>query len=160
ARIPVILPRSRNMSLTPQQVEHYQREGYVIVDHFFDAREVAAMRAELERFKREGKIANVATTGDGKTISSQTLNYQIIPLNNISDLYRALPFAPKMVEAVRQCLGGTFARHLDQIFLKPGGNGAGTKWHQDNGYFQIPGATKGVGVWTALHDATKANGTM
>ncbi len=49
---------------------------------------------------------------------------------------------------------------LDQIFLKPGGHGAGTKWHQDNAYWHQPDPTAGVGMWIAVHAATRANGTM
>jgi ectoine hydroxylase-related dioxygenase (phytanoyl-CoA dioxygenase family) len=50
--------------------------------------------------------------------------------------------------------------HLDQVFLKPEKHGAGTNWHQDNAYFQIPDPLKGTALWTAVHDATVANGTL
>ena len=59
-----------------------------------------------------------------------------------------------------QLIGDPFVFYLDQIFLKPGGTGAGTDWHQDNDYFKVSDPTRGVGMWTALHDATVANGTM
>jgi ectoine hydroxylase-related dioxygenase (phytanoyl-CoA dioxygenase family) len=49
---------------------------------------------------------------------------------------------------------------LDQIFLKPARHGAGTSWHQDNGYWKQPQPTTSTGMWIAVHDATKANGTM
>jgi ectoine hydroxylase-related dioxygenase (phytanoyl-CoA dioxygenase family) len=46
------------------------------------------------------------------------------------------------------------------VFIKPGRHGAGTNWHQDNAYFKIPDPLKGTALWTAVHDATLANGTM
>jgi ectoine hydroxylase-related dioxygenase (phytanoyl-CoA dioxygenase family) len=77
-----------------------------------------------------------------------------------SDLFRALPFAPKVVEAVRELIGDPVVLHLDQVFLKPAKHGAGTNWHQDNAYFQLADPLKGTAVWTAVHDATLANGTL
>ena len=146
--------------LTEQQMTQYQRDGYCAMPHFFDAHEVRAMVAELERFKREGLGRNVVTEGDGQTHSRTKINYQIIPLNDKSSLFRALPYAEKVVAVIRQLIGEPFVRYLDQIFLKPGKSGAGTSWHTDNAYFKVSDPTKGVGLWIALHDATIANGTM
>jgi phytanoyl-CoA hydroxylase len=147
-------------ALSATQVEHFRAEGYVAVPSFFDTDELAALRAELERFKREGLGRNVATEGDGKTHSTTKINYQIIPLNDKSALMRALPFAPKVVNAISHLIGMPFVRQLDQIFLKPGRTGAGTDWHTDNAYFRISDPTKGTAMWIALHDATLDNGTL
>ena len=146
--------------LPPDQIAQFQTEGYTAIADFFSADEVAAMRVELERFKREGLGHNVATDNDGKTHSTTKINYQIIPLNDKSHLFRAFPFHPKVVSVVGQLIGTPFVRQLDQIFLKPGRTGAGTSWHTDNAYFKISDPTKGTGMWVALHDATLANGTL
>lgn len=148
------------VTLTASQLEHYQTEGYVVMPHFFEPREIAAMLKELERFKAEGLIHNVSTAGDGKTPTNEKVNLQICPLTPKSELYRALPFHPKVLSMVSQLIGEPFEHHLDQIFLKPARNGAGTSWHQDNSYFFISDPTKGVGMWVALHDAHVMNGTM
>lgn len=148
------------LELTQPQLDQYERDGYFAVPHLFTAREVAAMVAELERFKRAGLGRNVATDDDGKTHSRTKINFQIIPLNDKSSLFRALPYHPRVVSIVSQCIGDPFVRYLDQIFLKPGKSGAGTSWHTDNAYFKVSDPTKGVGLWIALHDATLANGTM
>ena len=143
-----------------EQIAHFRREGYTIFPTFFSPPELAAMLVELERLKRKGLGRNVATEGDGKTHSTTKINYQIIPLNDKSTLFRAFPFNAKVVEVVTQLIGTPFVRQLDQIFLKPGRTGAGTSWHTDNAYFQISDPTKGVGMWIALHDANLENGTL
>lgn len=148
------------MKLTDEQVAQYQRDGMVIVERFFSDREIQAMRMELARFQREGLIRNVATVGDGKTVSSQAANLQVIPLDNKSGLFRAVSFRDEVVDAIGRLIGNPFSRQLDQIFLKPGRHGAGTSWHQDNAYFKIADPTQGVGMWISLHDASLANGTM
>ncbi len=148
------------LELTQQQLDHYERDGYLAIPDFFATREVAAMVAELERFKRDGLGRNVATDDDGATHSTRKINYQIIPLNDKSTLFRALPYHAKVISVVRQCIGDPFVRYLDQIFLKPPKIGAGTSWHTDNAYFKVSDPAKGIGLWIALHDATIANGTM
>ncbi|MCE9590983.1 MAG: phytanoyl-CoA dioxygenase family protein [Planctomycetes bacterium] len=148
------------MPLTPQQIEQFRTQGYLVVPDLFSTPEVHAMQAEVERFKREDKFRNVATDGDGKTHSSKQRNLQICPTYKISNFFRALPFDPKVVEAVSGLIGDPFLLHLDQIFLKPAGDGMGTNWHQDNAYFKIADPLKGTAMWIAVHDATVANGTL
>jgi phytanoyl-CoA hydroxylase len=148
------------MRLTPEQVARFQTEGYLALPEFWTAEEVAAMRAELDRLREAGLLRNVATDGDGKTHSQTKANLQLCPMAPHSDFFRAMPFSEKAVSAVAQLIGDPVLLHLDQVFLKPGGHGAGTNWHQDNAYFQIPDPLKGTALWTAVHDATLANGTM
>jgi phytanoyl-CoA hydroxylase len=148
------------MKLSHEQIAQYRHEGYTTVPDFFNEQEVAAMRAELQRFKDEGLLRNVARTGDGLTESKTQANLQICPIAPKSELFRALGFSRKVVDAVRQLIGDPIVWQLDQIFLKPGHSGKGTAWHQDNAYFRIENRLQGVGMWTALHAATVANGTM
>ena len=148
------------MKLQEQQINQFKEEGCLILPNFFDQYEVQALVIELERFYRQDLGRNVATDGDGETCSTIMHNYQVIPLNNISDLYRALPYCSKVKTVVSQLLGDPYIRHLDQIFLKPPGTGIGTSWHTDNGYFRISDPTKGTGMWIALHDASLENGTL
>jgi phytanoyl-CoA hydroxylase len=148
------------MKLTPEQLAQYRNEGYTTAPHFFNQREVAAMQAELQRFKEAGLLHNVATEGDGKTESTTGMNLQICPLAPKSELFRSLGFADKVVDVIRQLIGDPIVWQLDQIFLKPGRHGKGTSWHQDNAYFRVKDRRQGVGMWTAVHAATVANGTM
>jgi ectoine hydroxylase-related dioxygenase (phytanoyl-CoA dioxygenase family) len=148
------------MIFTDAQVQQFREQGYVAVPDFWGVREVAAMQAELERLKQVGLLRNVATDGDGKTHSRVKENLQLCPMYNKSEFFRAMPFAPKVAESVRQLIGDPVLLHLDQVFLKPGRHGAGTNWHQDNAYFKISDPLKGTALWTAVHEATIANGAM
>ncbi|HVF85301.1 MAG TPA: phytanoyl-CoA dioxygenase family protein [Abditibacteriaceae bacterium] len=148
------------MIFTPEQIAHFKTHGFLAVPDFWDEREVLAMQAELERLKTAGKLYNVATDGDGRTHSQTKVNLQLCPMYPHSDFFRAMPFAPKVAQAVRQLIGDPVLLHLDQVFLKPAKHGAGTNWHQDNAYFKISDPLKGTALWTAVHDATVANGTM
>lgn len=148
------------MSLQNRQIQQFKTQGYLAVESFFSAREVAALQADLARLRRVGAFRNVATDGDGKTNSQQKENLQICPLYPKSELVRALPFHPQITDYVSKLIGDPLVLHLDQVFLKPARHGAGTNWHQDNAYFKIPDALMGTAMWIAIHDATIVNGTI
>lgn len=147
------------MKFSVEQIEQFQSHGWLAVRDFWSGEEVAAMQAELERLKTEGLLNNVATGGEAGEAPAR-VNLQLCPMYPHSTFFRAMPFAPKVVAAVSQLIGEPVLVHLDQVFLKPGGHGAGTNWHQDNAYFKIGDPLKGTALWTAVHDATAANGTM
>ena len=62
------------------EIEQFQREGWVAKEEFWSEREVAAMRAELERLKAIGLLRNVATAGDGETPAADRVNLQLCPM--------------------------------------------------------------------------------
>jgi len=146
--------------LAQHHIDQFKSEGYTIVEHFFDDAEVALMQQELNQLVADGKLRNVSTHGDGQTPDNAQVNLQICPLSPESENFHKLPFAETIRTAVKQLIGEDFFLLLDQIFLKPGGHGAGTNWHQDNSYFQIDDPSMGTGMWIALHDANITNGTM
>ncbi len=141
------------MRLTNEQIRSFKTRGYLAVPHFFNVQETEALQAETERLKQFGLLVNVVTEG-------QAQNLSIDPLDGRSTLIRALPFEPKVAEAVGQLIGEPFILHRDQIFLKPARHGMGTAWHQDNYYFKINEVTRGTAMWVAVHEATVENGTM
>lgn len=148
------------MVLTSDQVAQFRQDGYVVVPGLLTKREAAAMAAEVKRLQEAGLIRNVRTEGDGATRSGTEANLQMIPLYPHSELFRALPFDDRVVQAVTALIGEPAIVHLDQLFLKPARHGTGTDWHQDNNYFQIPDPLAGTAMWLAAHDATVENGTL
>ncbi|HAR65097.1 MAG TPA: hypothetical protein DCR55_02655 [Lentisphaeria bacterium] len=148
------------MAFSAADLQQFDEQGYVICHSFFNDKEVAAMQAELARLVADGLLRNVATEGDGTTHSTTQFNLQICPLAPHSEVFRALPFCTKVRTAVHELLRADFLIHLDQIFLKPAGHGAGTGWHQDDNYFRTGIPTAGTGMWIAVHDAMVENGTM
>ena len=68
------------MDFTQGQINRFRKWGYAVVPDMFTRREVRAMRGELDRFKREGLLRNVATDGDGQTHSQTHINLQICPI--------------------------------------------------------------------------------
>jgi ectoine hydroxylase-related dioxygenase (phytanoyl-CoA dioxygenase family) len=148
------------MYFSQQQLDRFQTEGYIAIPDFWNKLETTAIQNEISRLKRDGLLRNVATEGDGKTPSTARQNLQLCPMYNKSDFVRAMPFSDKVTRAVSELIGDPVLLHLDQVFLKPACSGAGTNWHQDNAYFKITNPLKGTAMWTAVHNATVANGTL
>ena len=148
------------MPLTDDHTQHFRTHGYVLVADFFGPDEVRALKADVARLQEQGLLRNVRTEQDGKTQATNKQNLQLCPMSPHSELVKALPFEPKVIEAVTRLIGPEIVLHLDQVFLKPGLRGTGTNWHQDNAYFQIPDPLQGTAMWIAVDDATIANGTM
>lgn len=148
-------------TLTSAELLHFKSEGFVIIPDFFTSNEIAALQAEVANLQMNGKLRNIATEGDGVTHSNTVFNLQICPIGVAnSRLIAALPWRSGVPEVITALLGGDSVQHLDQIFLKPAAHGAGTNWHTDNAYFKAADPRFGVGMWTAVHDASRANGTM
>ncbi len=148
------------MKLTADQIEFFKLQGYLPLPEFFSAAETDAIRNEVQRLKMAGLLRNVTTDGDGKTHSSIQQNLQMCPMSPQSPFFRALPFHPLVVQSVSSLIGDPVVLHLDQVFLKPGRQGAGTSWHQDNAYFKIADPLKGTAMWIAVHESNIANGTL
>ena len=147
--------------LTSAELASYRNEGFVVIPDFFAIEEIAALQAEVAALQAAGKLRNVVTDGDGQTHSTTAFNLQICPIGlPNSPLIASLPWRAGMADTLRALLGGDAVQHLDQIFLKPARHGAGTNWHTDNAYFKAADPRFGVGMWIAIHDAHRANGTM
>ena len=148
------------MQLTDTQVQQFRSDGYTTVPAFFTKAEVTAMRQQVDQWREAGLLRNVATAGDGQTPSQDCENLQLVPLFPHGELFRALPFHPKVVAAVTDLIGSPACRILDQLFYKPPRIGGATSWHTDNAYFRISVPLRGTAMWIALHDASRENGTM
>ena len=142
------------MSLTKTQITQFKQRGFTVAPAFFSATQVCAMQVEVARWLREGLFRDVSTE------PQKQQNLQLIPLFPRSQLFRSLPFYPKVVEAVGSLIGTPVNKILDQCFYKPPHFGMGTHWHTDNAYFKLPDPLRGTAMWIAIHDCDRENGAL
>lgn len=146
--------------LTATESAHWHQHGWVAVPDFLDGAEVAILQAEIRALQAANKLRNVATSNDGKSVSTTAANLQLCPIGPHSRPIRALAYAGKVTRAIDSLIGPSAVQHLDQVFLKPARHGAGTNWHTDNAYFNSTIVEAGTGMWIAVQAANHANGTM
>ena len=104
----------RQMQLSKAQLLRFRNDGCIWFEGFFTPRETRALRLELERIYdvelKHGTGINCAVQENGTKRDNygERQNLQVIPLNNRSDLHKALIFNAKVLSVVEQLIGGRF----------------------------------------------------
>ncbi|CAN5413028.1 N/A [soil metagenome] len=155
------------MQLTADQLEAYNRDGYVVVEDLLPPAEVDALRERVHEYTHGGRPwggikvqiepriergeLTVANPGDGiRKIDFLVQN---------DDLFRKLGLHPNIVSILEQILGPDIKMFRNSLLLKPPEVGSVKGMHQDSPYWPIE-PMELCSCWFALDDATPENGTM
>jgi ectoine hydroxylase-related dioxygenase (phytanoyl-CoA dioxygenase family) len=132
--------------LTPEQIERFNRQGYLKPFRIFSESEIANLRNYftdlLARYVAEGK--------DSYSISSAHLRH-----GRVWDVLTN----PRIVALVSDLLGPSVVAWGSHFFCKMPGDGKTVSWHQDASYWPLT-PSKAVTVWLAIDDADRANAAM
>ena len=139
--------------LHPDEVDHYQREGWVIPRWQLPAHQVASMVDALEQLLRDNpgvrpeKLVSAHVEGDnGEGVRG-------------SRAFLDLARDREIVDLVSGVVGDDVILWGCHVFCKPAGIGYETPWHQDGHYWPIrPLAT--CTAWVALEPSTEENGCL
>ena len=138
-------------------IADYERDGVVRLPGLFGADEVAALRAELERYQREDL--------DSRPPDARTLEPDGVTVRNLWRLEvhhpALLPMVekPALVELVAALVHGEPLLVGVETFNKPARVGSGVPYHQDNAYFcRTPPDM--LTVWIAMDPVTLENGPV
>jgi ectoine hydroxylase-related dioxygenase (phytanoyl-CoA dioxygenase family) len=140
-------------TLHPEEVAHYQHEGWIIPRWRLPAARVAQMAAALDELLRLNpgvrpeKLVSAHVEGDNG--------------EGVRGVAQFLELArdPEIVELVSSVIGEDVILWGCHVFCKPAGEGYETPWHQDGHYWPIrPLAT--CTVWVALEPSTRENGCL
>lgn len=144
------------MFLTDQDVANYQRDGFILVEQLFNAREVAAMIAAIEDDGRVASSTFAPSDSAGRT-SRLALWFDLG-----DDIWAAASTCPRVVNNVRILLGEEIAFFHGKVMLKEARTGGAWEWHQDYGYWYEQGYAfpRLLSVFVALDPATRENGCL
>jgi len=152
--------------LRPEQVERFEREGYLVLEQFLREEELLPLEVIYDRF-RSGAVA-----GMGRDLCDMSGPYSR-PFEDYNMVNCVLPrvYEPSLAGNIYELRSASVARQLigldatldyDQhLSKKPGREGAVFAWHQDLGYW--PTGTPDTRTTTcslALDDATLENGCL
>ena len=133
-------------AMTTEQVEHYNREGYVRPFDVFSSDEIASIRSYFDDLLEQ----TIAAGGDSYSISTAHLKH-----GRVYDLLTK----PRIVALVRDVLGDDVIGWGSHFFCKMPHDGKAVAWHQDASYWPLT-PSKAATVWLAIDDATIENGCM
>ena len=141
------------MALSQNEVEQYQRDGYVIPEFRLPPARVDALRATLDRL-----IADNPGVRPEKLVSAHIEGQNDEGVRGSSD-FLDLAHDPDILDMVARLIGEDVILWGCHVFCKPGETGYETPWHQDGHYWPIrPLAT--CTVWIALDRSDRENGCL
>jgi ectoine hydroxylase-related dioxygenase (phytanoyl-CoA dioxygenase family) len=131
--------------LSPEQIAHYERDGYICPVDAFSSEQARAWRDRLEAFERaEGR--------------KMTRGHNFKP-HLLFPWVDEIVHAPAVLDAVEDLIGPDIRLFHLTAWPKDAGSGAYVSWHQDATYFALKPACH-VTAWVALTDAPVEAGCM
>ncbi len=148
-------------SVTPEQINFYQENGFLQIHNFFSAAEAARIKAAMLRGIEQQDEAPAAMDGGEIDENYARVFRQHVNLWKEDEELAQVTLNRDIAETARKLSGfdGLRLWH-DQALIKPGGDDSReTNWHQDTPYWPMnePG---GLSIWIALDDVTKESGCM
>jgi phytanoyl-CoA hydroxylase len=144
-----------------EQIDRYREQGFLVIEGFLDAEELAHWRAVTDEAVAE-RLAQtnglLHNQGDPESYYARTFT-QCIKLADTHEGMRALMLDPRLGRLAATLAGVSGVRIWhDQALIKPAfGNPTG--WHLDNPYWSFS-SRDAISIWVALDDATLANGCL
>jgi hypothetical protein len=132
--------------LTSNQIEQFNRDGYLKPFRIFETAEIDGLRSYFDRL-----LAKVlAEGGNSYSISTAHAKY--------GRVYDVLTH-PRIIALVSDLLGDNVIAWGSHFFCKMPRDGKTVSWHQDASYWPLTPA-HAVTVWLAIDDADRGNACM
>lgn len=112
------------MQLSPEQIERYEREGFLILPGLFSAEEVARLRARLPALFAEDTPANVREKHSGEVRTAMGLHLR-------DPLYGRLVRHPRLLGPALQLAGPELYVQQVKVNVKAAFTGEVWQWHYD-----------------------------
>ena len=141
--------------LTRDQLQTFDRDGFVIVRGLFTPEEVS-LGERIGRADQALKKAGTRKDAQGGTSKIWLDSKQR------ADIYNAFAHSPRIVSTTEQILGGpVYLWHYKMMMKEPRVGGA-WEWHQDYGYWYFDGCLfpRLLSCMIGINRATKANGCL
>jgi non-heme Fe2+,alpha-ketoglutarate-dependent halogenase len=132
--------------LTPEQIEAFNRDGYLAGIRIFDDEEITGIR----RYFDELLARTLAAGGDSYSIATAHLRH-----GRVYDLLTH----PRIVARIKDLLGDNVIGWGSHFFCKMPGDGKRVSWHQDSSYWPLT-PSMAVTAWLAIDNATVENACM
>ncbi|GGX99232.1 ectoine hydroxylase [Litchfieldella qijiaojingensis] len=124
----VVKGKASDGPLTQQQLDTFERNGFLFEPGFLSAEEVAELREELKILLDSDEYAGKdfsITEPDSQEIRS------LFAVHFLSERFARLAKDERLMGRARQIVGGDVYVHQSRINYKPGFEGKGFNWHSD-----------------------------
>ena len=153
--------------LSPEQLESYHRDGFIIVEDLISPEFLDALRMRLQEYTHAGRSTDGLKVQVEPRVERGELQVDhpgdgIRKIENLvghDDLFRKLALHDNIVGIVELVLGPDLKLFRNTLLLKPPSVGSAKGMHQDSPYWPIEPMSL-CQCWLALDDATPENGCI
>nr|WP_309863847.1 ectoine hydroxylase [Desmospora profundinema] len=121
--------QSRNKGpFTPEQLDFFDKNGFLLLENFFSAEEVEGMKKDLDRLWKENRFNDspeIIREPDSEAIRS------IFDAHRKNERFNRLVRDSRITDRIAQLLGSDVYVHQFRINYKPGFTGKEFQWHSD-----------------------------
>jgi phytanoyl-CoA hydroxylase len=152
------LPRPAQLRwLTPEQVDAFSEDGFVVLRNVFQPSELEAVTATIDPLEAqvEGRLRE-SETGRDRLSTADTISFTV-HLVKQSSVLRAFAAHPAIKAICHDLIGDDVRLYWDQAVYKRTGKVQEFPWHQDNGYTFIE-PQQYLTLWIPLVDVDEENG--
>lgn len=152
-----------NPSLQPEQIEFFNRNGYLIVDQIISADEVTQYRDIYDNFLNgkidAGKNRSDLGVGLGESKKVENITQIMWPSDFVPEVLQK-GYHQRALKIAQQLQGADLGMDFDMLINKAPHTNTPTPWHQDAAYWINMPDKRAVSCWLALDNATLDNGCM
>ncbi|MES2375014.1 MAG: phytanoyl-CoA dioxygenase family protein [Bacteroidota bacterium] len=149
--------------ITPQQVELFNKNGFLVVENIINETEVKKYSEIYNQF-----LDGTINTGKNRSDLGIGLGDNV-KTENITQIMWPCDFAPELLEMsyhirtqsiAQQLMGKDMEMDFDMLISKAPNSNTPTPWHQDAAYWINMPDKRAVTCWLAIDEAIKDNGCM
>ncbi len=159
----VVQEMTSTVVLTPEQIEFYHREGYLVLENVMPPDEVERLRAIYDRLfaaqvgRKSGEFFDLG----GRDENNQPKIAQLMnPSKYAPELAEPWQFKINTAAIARQLQGDQSYLRQDLAICKPAMSQAATWWHQDTAYNDPEYDYENLNFWMPLQPVSLANGCL
>jgi len=141
-------------TLTVDELEHYHREGYVVVEDLFPQEDLREIDEDLDTFMRQEQYESFKSAGDN------TQGW-IMKLGLSTPKAAAFCADARILDLIEPIVYPGIAIYSAKLVAKAPHDGTICHWHQDDAYYtQMSQSETRMSVWIPLQDTTRAHGCL
>lgn len=115
-------------ALEREQLNSYEKNGFLVLEDVFSADEVQFLMDEVVRLSTDQDIAAMK---EAVTEPGSDAVRSVFRVHDLSERINALARDPRLMDVARQILGSEVYIHQSRVNLKPGFKGKEFYWHSD-----------------------------